>query len=311
MKKFIYTLIVLAIFSVKSSFSQTDSKGFNFQGYAIDPDGKAMGNSAVWVQFSIYPQGGSDEYTEKISLTTDAFGVFTAVIGSKTPSEFAAINFNAKAYRLRVQVSKTEAGEYTEISDGLLQSVPYARSASNGVPVGSIIPFGGPTTSIPDGWMACDGRMLNKYNYPQLFNAIGYSWGGSSNNFYIPDLRGYFLRGVADVQSTDPDKSSRTALQTGGNIGNNVGSYQTDDVKPHLHTGTTDVAGSHTHQWKYGVEGDDGYTGSSYNEYTRVPGSDDDAIAPSGNHTHTFTTNNSNGSESRPKNAYVWFIIKY
>jgi hypothetical protein len=58
--------------------------------------------------------------------------------------------------------------------------------------VGSVIIYAG-GAGDPDrleafGWMVCDGRSLSTMLYPQLFSAIGYSYGGSGNEFNIPKL---------------------------------------------------------------------------------------------------------------------------
>lgn len=66
--------------------------------------------------------------------------------------------------------------------------------ASDTLPIGSIIPFGG--TEAPTNWLICDGSMLNREAYPELFNAIGTSFGTDGpGNFYIPDLRGRVIVG--------------------------------------------------------------------------------------------------------------------
>lgn len=316
MKKFIYFVFVLFL-TIQTIFSQTDSKGFNFQGYAIDPDGKALGSTGVTIKFSIYPQGGSDEYTEEINVTTDAFGVFSAVIGSKAPNEFEKINFNAKVYWLKVEVKKTSGGVYTTIHEGQFQSVPYARSAANGVPVGSIIPFGGPASAIPLGWLPCDGRLLSKLNYPQLGFVLGYSWGGSGDNFNIPDLRGYFLRGVADGQTTDPDRASRTNKTGAVTLGDVVGSYQNDSIEKHNHTGKTISDGVHNHKQDNndvqvihdGYDTAEGFDNNDGSNSSEINLSTTHGLHNAGAHTHTIPDDG--GAETRPKNAYVWFIIKY
>lgn len=43
----------------------------------------------------------------------------------------------------------------------------------------------------PDGWLMCDGTLLNRNQYIELFNAIGETWGAGdgSTTFAIPDLR--------------------------------------------------------------------------------------------------------------------------
>lgn len=56
-----------------------------------------------------------------------------------------------------------------------------------GVPIGTIIDFGG--KNPPSGYLSCNGSFLNTVDYPQLFSAIGYTWGGSGSSFKLPDLR--------------------------------------------------------------------------------------------------------------------------
>jgi microcystin-dependent protein len=42
-----------------------------------------------------------------------------------------------------------------------------------------------------NGWVLCDGRSLNREDYPRLFNMIGTSFGSASGTtFNLPDLRG-------------------------------------------------------------------------------------------------------------------------
>lgn len=65
-------------------------------------------------------------------------------------------------------------------------------------PIGAVKAFAGPT--IPTNWMLADGRSLSNAagQYPELFAAIGYAYGGSGANFNLPDLRNKFIYGSAD-----------------------------------------------------------------------------------------------------------------
>jgi microcystin-dependent protein len=102
----------------------------------------------------------------------------------------------------------------------------------NILPAGVILPFAGETA--PAGWAICDGTILNRAEYPELFQAIGTAWGSpDANTFNLPDTRGKFLRGVDGTAGLDPDKVSRTASNAGGNTGNNVGSIQDDAFQGH------------------------------------------------------------------------------
>jgi len=39
------------------------------------------------------------------------------------------------------------------------------------------------------GWMNCDGRLLSTEDYPLLFRVVQYSFGGSGDQFALPDMR--------------------------------------------------------------------------------------------------------------------------
>jgi len=149
------------------------------------------------------------------------------------------------------------------------------------VPAGTIAPFGGAAEQVPKGWILCDGRELTSAAYPRLYKAIAKAWGSSAaENFRVPDLRGLFLRGVDGAANRDPDKASRSAIAPGGNGGVNVGSYQEDQFKSHTHTSSWWGGQQFTHGGSFNMNAE-GQTG------------------PAG------------GSETRPKNAYVNYIIKY
>lgn len=70
------------------------------------------------------------------------------------------------------------------------------------IAVGSILAYASDnfTPLIPQGWAGCDGTTLTTIQYPELFAAIGYTNGGSGDGFNLPDLRGYFIRGVLNEE---------------------------------------------------------------------------------------------------------------
>lgn len=57
-------------------------------------------------------------------------------------------------------------------------------------PVGGSIDWYGLEDTIPSDWMREDGRSLKKSEYPELFTIIGYTYGGSGDNFNIPNSKG-------------------------------------------------------------------------------------------------------------------------
>lgn len=77
------------------------------------------------------------------------------------------------------------------------------------------------------GWMLCDGRTLSTAAYPELFAVLGYLYGGTGEQFCIPDYRGLFLRGTDAGSGMDPDASKRIS-PTGQGQDSGIGSYQSD-----------------------------------------------------------------------------------
>lgn len=162
-----------------------------------------------------------------------------------------------------------------------------ADVATNLTPTAMVVAYAG--TSAPSGWLLCDGSAVSRTTYSALFAIIGvtHGQGDGSTTFNVPDYRGRFLRGVDGSAGNDPDKASRSTMATGGNSGNNVGSVQSDQYASHTHT---DTATS--------VVTNGGILGS-------FP-----VWNISGGVTGSRSVANSGGNETRPKNAYVNFIIK-
>jgi microcystin-dependent protein len=61
--------------------------------------------------------------------------------------------------------------------------------------VGDIILFGGPEGG-KSGWLECYGQSLSVDDFPELFAVIGYTFGGSSEEFRLPRLYDHFLLGT-------------------------------------------------------------------------------------------------------------------
>jgi len=74
-------------------------------------------------------------------------------------------------------------------------------------PVGSVTMHAASTA--PVGWLECDGSNVNRSTYPDLFNAIGTTFGAGdgSNTFGLPDLRGEFIRGWDNGRGADSGRS--------------------------------------------------------------------------------------------------------
>lgn len=95
-------------------------------------------------------------------------------------------------------------------------------------PAGQIIAYAG--TTVPTGFLDCDGTAVSRTTYARLFSAIGEIWGAgdTTTTFNLPDLRGGFLRGTG---------SHGTETMADGNAftGPNVGSFENDQFQGHFH----------------------------------------------------------------------------
>jgi microcystin-dependent protein len=201
-----------------------------------------------------------------------------------------------------------------------LAAVPYAveadtasnfaagSSISQLVPPGTVVPYAGVVggaVNPPPGWLLCDGAAVSRTLNGGLFTAIGTGWGAGdgATTFNTPDLRGMFLRGVDPAAVTDPDANTRTAIQSGGNTGPTVGTAEGDNFASHNHT-LNDPGHSHLSA-EYvtfaGAPFQGGYTSGG----SPFLGGNSTAAASTG-----CTIAAKGGSETRPKNAAVNYIIK-
>jgi microcystin-dependent protein len=303
----IFTVILLSI--MLFGMAQETPRGFNFQAVARNDDGSPKANSSIDIVFGIYPDNASiiPLYKETHTVTTDQFGVFSATIGNGLPETGVFSELAFQNYDCELAVWQLDGAAEVLITRTRLLSVPYSKTALHSInadtaahaqyasqaffPAGMVVPFAGPAENVPAGWMLCNGSAVSRTDYANLFSAIGTAWGSGdgSTTFNVPDLRGVFLRGSDETRGLDPDKNARTALKSGGNTGNNVGSYQAD------------VFGSHSHSFLI----NDNSWPDSWNdnqedrEWNSIWGKDE-----------TITTSQAGGNETRPKNVYVNYLIK-
>jgi microcystin-dependent protein len=166
------------------------------------------------------------------------------------------------------------------------------------IPYGTIIQSA--AISVPDGWLNCDGAIVLRTVYENLFNAIGYtysSFSGSDLSFNVPDLKGR----VAVGSGSGAGLTSRTLGSKGGA---ETHVLTTGEMPSHNH-GVTDPG--HSHNWNYGTEGDDSGNGSSNSEFTTTGGIVSGAIASA----TTGITINNNGSGNAHNNMQPFIVLRY
>lgn len=176
---------------------------------------------------------------------------------------------------------------------------------------GEIRAFG--SSAVPTGFLACDGASYLRTDYPDLFTAIGTTWGSADGtHFNVPDLRGKSILG----SGTGAGLTVRSVGQTGGE---ETHVLITAELPSHSH-GVTDpghihIDSGHTHSAPT-VSGTAGAAGSPIGSNAFVNSSAGNTGSGTANiqpHTTGITTNNA-GSDTAHNNMQPWacvgFIIK-
>lgn len=140
-------------------------------------------------------------------------------------------------------------------------------------------------------WLVCDGRSLLKTDYPELFGVIGTSFGSDDGlSFCLPDSRGRVPGAIGDVEGL-------TSRSLGDVIGEETTTLTVNNLPSHTHTGTTDIAGEHSHAYvrptdHVNVTEIGPVQAAQYDNMTTP------TTGTAGAHTHTFTTNATGNNDS-------------
>jgi len=196
--------------------------------------------------------------------------------------------------------------------------------------VGMIAQFIG--TTVPGGWLECDGSLISRTTYAALWTfaqASGniqseanwfansmwgaFSTGDAATTFRIPDLRGAFMRSWAHSGATD--------------VGRTAGQYQLGQVLNHTHPIV--VTDTHYH-FEFNTDIANGYEtalgAANYPQYSDITGSYAKSYTIYGTGTiptigktsvsqNAITAASSNntggGAENRPTNIAEMYCISY
>ena len=117
-------------------------------------------------------------------------------------------------------VNGSSPGLKSVTKENFLKTIPRT-------PAGVLMPYGGDVAPNDD-WILCDGRELDKTDYQDLFQVIGYKFKPESqvgnNNFAVPDLRGRMPMGADNMGG----QSANTVTATSADI---VGALDGSETK--------------------------------------------------------------------------------
>lgn len=153
-----------------------------------------------------FPAGtaAAPSHTFAVDLTTGMYYVSPGIFGFSslgTAGFFVDTN--------HAGVGKDGNVLYTTLGPGLAAAIN---------PVGMVTPFAGSTAPI--GWFLCAGQSFVATNYPELFQVIGTTYGGTSANPLVPDFRG---RTPAGVDNMGGSAANRITNALSGIVGTTLG----------------------------------------------------------------------------------------
>ena len=128
-----------------AGIGQNNFTGFNYQAVVRNATGDPLPNQAIGVRVQMNPTG-SNGYTERHTVTTDANGQVKLVMGEGTPEvgstvpTFAGLDWTSGAVmNYTVSVDITGGTTYTALGSGQFKSVPFAlRSLTSGGSAASV-----------------------------------------------------------------------------------------------------------------------------------------------------------------------------
>ena len=160
-----------------------------------------------------------------------------------------------------------------------------AADSAGGVPVGGIIAM--PVSTLPNGYLECDGARISRTTFAGLFAVLGtkYGAGDGSTTFNIPDYRGEFLRGWDNGRGVDSGRA--------------IASHQSQQVGRHKHNAVR----AKLSQAPSGQSDDGGYSVETWTGWPVTETNYDIGLSD--------INGSGLGHENRVRNRAAMFLIKY
>lgn len=261
---------------------------------------------------SIYADGNA---TKNIYFNDLNNSNFVAVRGPTT------VNTN---FHLTLPSSITNGGFLQTDANGQL-----SFQIVNGVPTGAVFALpdtqaggnaGYQSNGIPTGYLQCNGQLISRQTYAALYEVIGTRYGNTDqNNFRVPDLRGEFIRGWDDARGVDQNREIGS-YQGGSNAFHNhsasSSSHVSDNGHSHFSFRGDRVGVNRNHHGLTTTNFPAAEIGPSINEGYNIQGSGNVAnvgntnTVATGISVSTTTAIGTDGSEARPRNIAMIYIIK-
>ncbi|MGE0077569.1 MAG: tail fiber domain-containing protein [Bacteroidales bacterium] len=259
-------LIMIVFLSFGYTIAQTP-QGINYQAVLRNAEGQIYANQTASIKISLANVDGTvTYYSETHTITTNAFGVFAVVIGSgdEASSNFSGIPWNNGDIYLKVEAMLNGASSYTEVGTQMLQSVPYALYAADGLTLEWLGTLPAPP-STP----------VKNQAYYNSFDKMSYLWNG--NSWEVIAMDG--MQGPQGIQGETGSQGEQGIQGEPGNDGISIiwlGTFDSEPVSPavnnayynstdkisYLWNGTSwSIIAKDGDQGPQGIQGDQGLQG--------------------------------------------------
>ena len=113
-----------------------------------------------------------------------------------------------------------------------------------GIPTATIVPWS--TSSVPSGFLECNGAAVSRTTYAALFAEVGttYGAGDGSSTFNVPDLQDNVAVGKSNNKNLASSGGANTVTST-GNVGGSTANatLSTSQLASHSHSGGANASG--------------------------------------------------------------------
>ena len=111
-----------------------------------------------------------------------------------------------------------------------------------GIPTATIVPWS--SSSVPSGFLECDGSAVSRSTYSALFAIVGttYGTGDGSSTFNVPDLQDNVAVGKSNNKALASTGGANT-VQTTGNVGGSTANATLSEAQLASHSHSTGQAG--------------------------------------------------------------------
>lgn len=170
--------------------------------------------------------------------------------------------------------------------------------------VGEVKIFAG--VNIPSNkYLRCDGQVLSKVLYPHLFNVIGYTYGGSGENFKLPDLTGRTPVGCGDASI---GLGCLFEIGANGGVKNNI--LNVNNIPRHNHNVTGSVSVGVSSDFANTTDANAAMLGKTLTSLVYRSGSDSDGFLQGVS--HNLSTDNFGVDEPSPiDNMQPYLVVPF